>query len=236
MNGPVTLLPLTGIPEAAPGDDVVELILTGLGHSGVELEDGDVVAVTHKLVSKAEGAVVAIDGDDSASYRRVVESEARRVLRRRGDLVIAETRHGFICANSGVDRSNVAAGTVITLPVDPDRSANRIRVKLERGSGVSLGVVVTDTFGRAWRSGLVDIAIGVSGLAAILDLRGTPDSFGRTLEVTEIAIADEIAAAADLVMGKATGIPCAVVRGLDVVPGDGRGADLIRDAADDLFR
>jgi coenzyme F420-0:L-glutamate ligase/coenzyme F420-1:gamma-L-glutamate ligase len=236
VTGPVTLLPVTGIPQAEPGDDIVELILIGLGHGAVRLEDGDVLAVTHKLVSKVEGAVVAVDEDDPASYREVVEAEAIRVLRRRGDLVIAETRHGLVCANAGVDRSNVAAGSVVTLPVDPDSSAHRIRVRLERASGVRLGVVITDTFGRAWRRGLVDVAIGISGLASILDLRGATDSYGRTLEVTEIAIADEVAAAADLVMGKATGVPCAVVRGLSVVPGTGRAADLIRDVEEDLFR
>ncbi len=236
MTGTVTVMPVAGIPEASPGDDVAALVLGGLEHSGIELAQGDVVVLTHKLVSKAEGAVVEVAEEDPAAYRTVVEAEARRVLRRRGDLVIAETTHGFVCANAGVDRSNVRAGSVVTLPVDPDRSAHRIRVKLERDSAVGIGVVITDTFGRAWRSGLVDVAIGVSGLTAVIDLRGTTDAFGRTLEVTEIAIADEIAAAADLVMGKANGIPCAVVRGLDVVPGDGRGTDLVRNVEDDLFR
>ncbi len=236
VTGPVTLIPVAGIAEAEPGDDIASLVLEGLAHSEIDLERGDVVVVTHKLVSKAEGAIVSVDEEKPAAYRKVVESEAKRVLRRRGDLVIAETSHGLICANAGVDRSNVAPGSVVTLPADPDRSAHRVRVRLERESGVDLGLVITDTFGRAWRTGLVDVAIGVSGLTAVLDLRGTTDTFGRTLEVTEIAIADEIAAAADLVMGKATGIPCVVVRGLDVVPGDGRGTDLIRNVEDDLFR
>jgi coenzyme F420-0:L-glutamate ligase/coenzyme F420-1:gamma-L-glutamate ligase len=160
--------------------------------------------------------------------------QAAAILRRRGDLVITETRHGFVCANAGVDRSNAAPGTAVLLPEDPDKSAHSLRMKLQRLSGARVGVIISDTFGRAWRHGLVDVAIGVSGVAAVLDLRGTTDAMGRMMEVTEVAVADEIAAAADLAMGKAASIPVAIVRGLPL--GDGRGRDLVRDPGDDLFR
>ena len=157
-------------------------------------------------------------------------------MRKRGNLIIAETKHGFICANAGIDRSNAKPGTMILLPEDPDSSAHQIRTRLEKRFDVRLGVVISDTFGRPWRKGLTDVAIGVSGLAPILDLRGTADWSGRELEVTEVAVADELAAAADLVMGKASGIPAALVRGYAGPFGDGRGADLVRHPSDDLFR
>lgn len=230
----ISILPVAGIGEVDRSTDLAAAILRGLHASAIELADGDVVVVTHKVVSKAEGAVAEI-GDDERVYRSVVEGQAAAVVRRRGDLVIAKTAHGFICANAGVDRSNAAPGTAVLLPVDPDRSAHTIRMQLERSTGRRLAVVVTDTFGRPWRRGLVDVAIGVSGIPAILDLKGTQDMQGRTLEVTEVAVVDEIAAAADLVMGKATGIPVAVVRGLDL-SGDGRATDLVRSPEEDLFR
>jgi coenzyme F420-0:L-glutamate ligase/coenzyme F420-1:gamma-L-glutamate ligase len=178
--------------------------------------------------------VVAITSD--ADYRAVVEGESAAIIRRRGDLVIAQTRHGYVCANAGVDRSNVSEGHAVLLPERPDRSADTIRMAIEAETGVRIAVVVTDTFGRPWRRGLTDVAIGVSGIPAILDLRGTRDATGRVLDVTEIAIVDEIAAAADLVMGKALEIPAAIVRGLGLAPGDGRAADLVRPAEEDLFR
>jgi coenzyme F420-0:L-glutamate ligase/coenzyme F420-1:gamma-L-glutamate ligase len=195
-----------------------------------------VLVVTHKVVSKAEGRVVAIEGDEEQFKRALVESEASSIVRRRGDLIIAETEHGFICANAGVDRSNADPGTMIMLPEDPDRSAHRIRLRLERRFGVDIPVIISDTFGRPWRRGLTDVAIGVSGLSAIVDLRGSTDWTGRELEVTEIAVADELASAADLVMGKASGIPAALVRGYEGPRGEGRGADLVRPANEDLFR
>jgi coenzyme F420-0:L-glutamate ligase/coenzyme F420-1:gamma-L-glutamate ligase len=201
--------------------------------SGFGIVDRDVIVITHKIVSKAVGQIREIP--DEATYRALVESEAVRIVRRRGDLVIAQTRHGFICANGAVDRSNVESGYAILLPVDPDRSAHRIRTLIERATGTSIGVVITDTFGRPWRRGLTDVAIGISGLPSLVDLRGTTDTHGNLLEVTEIAAVDEIASAADLVMGKATGIPAAVIRGLDL-KGDGRVADLIRPPGEDLFR
>jgi coenzyme F420-0:L-glutamate ligase/coenzyme F420-1:gamma-L-glutamate ligase len=224
----IEIVGVGGLPEIAPGDDIAAMI-----SSAIELRNGDIVVVTHKIVSKAEGAVARILTEEE--YRRLVIDEAASVIRRRGDLVIAETRHGFVCANAGVDRSNAAADTAVLLPRDPDRSAQAIRSRLERSSGARLGVIITDTFGRAWRRGLVDVAIGVAGVEAVLDLRGTPDATGRLMEVTEIAVADEIASAADLVMGKASAVPVAVVRGLELL-GNGRGSDLVRSPVEDLFR
>lgn len=229
----LSIFPVVGIGEVQPNDDLAAMLCDAIESSGEELEDGDVLVVTHKVVSKQEGQIVAIP--DEESYRELVESESVRIVRRRGDLVIAQTRHGFICANAAVDRSNVAQGHAILLPKDPDRSAHRLRTLIERRSGAAIGVVITDTFGRPWRRGLVDIAIGVSGVEAITDLKGTRDTHGNQLNVTEIATVDEIAAAADLVMGKATAIPAAVVRGLDAA-GSGRASDLVRPPEEDLFR
>ena len=230
----LTVIPVTGIGEIAPGDDLAAIVLDAATRSGVTLIDGDVVVVTHKVVSKAEGRMVAAPTDED--YRAVALAEATEVLRRRGSMIIAVTRHGFVCANAGVDRSNVPGDAVVLLPVDPDRSAHTLRVRWERATGARLAVVVSDTFGRPWRRGLTDVAIGVSGIDPILDLKGAPDATGRVLEVTEIAVVDEIAAAADLVMGKAGGIPVAVVRGLAWVRGDGRAVDLVRPTAEDFFR
>jgi coenzyme F420-0:L-glutamate ligase len=229
----VTIFPIEGIGEIHPGDDLADMIVESALTAGVGISDRDVVVITHKVVSKAEGQIRTIP--DEATYRALVESEAVRIVRRRGDLVIAQTRHGFICANGAVDRSNVESGHAILLPVDPDRSAHRIRTLIERATNTSIGVVITDTFGRPWRRGLTDVAIGISGLPSLVDLKGTTDTHGNMLEVTEIAAVDEIASAADLVMGKATGIPAAIVRGLDL-EGNGRVADLIRPPGEDLFR
>jgi coenzyme F420-0:L-glutamate ligase/coenzyme F420-1:gamma-L-glutamate ligase len=225
--------PVMGIGEIEPGDDLAGLIVEAVTADGWTLKDKDIIVVTHKVVSKQEGRIAEIP--DEATYKALVESEAVRIVRRRGDLVIAQTRHGFICANAAVDRSNVARGFAVLLPVDPDRSAHRLRTLIERATGVTVGVIITDTFGRPWRRGLVDVAIGVSGVPAIVDLRGTTDAHGNELNVTEVAVVDEIAAAADLVMGKATQIPVAVVRGLDL-EGSGRATDLVRPADEDLFR
>lgn len=216
------------------GDDVADALAPALAEIGPSA--GDVLVVTHKIVSKAEGAVRRITGDEEAFKRALVEEVATSIVRRRGDLIIAETRHGFVCANAGVDRSNAEPGTMILLPDDPDRSAHRIRRKLEQRFRLDLPVIISDTFGRAWRIGLTDIAIGVSGLLPIHDLIGSLDWSGRELEVTEIAVADELAAAADLVMGKASGIPAALIRGYDGPRGEGRGSDLIRPIDEDLFR
>ncbi len=231
----VQLIPIDGIGEVVKGDSLAATILEAVGIGRSTLQDRDVLVVTHKIVSKAEGAVVTgVDSD--ADYRRIVEQQAVSVVRRRGDLIIAETRHGFVCANAGVDRSNVAPGTIVLLPEDPDRSAHKLRTRLERATGLQLGVIITDTFGRAWRRGVVDFAIGISGVPAIIDHRGQKDMHGRIMEVTEVGVADEIAAAADLVMGKADGVPVAIVRGLDLSAPPGRGSDLVRAPEEDLFR
>ena len=233
MSGGMSVFPIEGVPAVRRGDDVAGLLLDAVATNHRSLEDDDIIVITHKIVSKAEGRVVQIAHEDA--YRRLVEEEAASVIRRRGDLVIARTRHGYICANAGVDRSNTEPGTAILLPIDPDRSAHRLRMLLERRSERQLGVIISDTFGRPWRRGLVDVAIGISGLPAILDLRGSKDGWGRPLDVTEPAVADELAAAADLVMGKAARIPAAIIRGL-TLRGAGRAVDMVRPAAEDLFR
>lgn len=231
----VTVLPIEGIGEARRGDDVATLIGDAVDGQH-NLDDRDIVVVTHKLISKAEGQVVELADDGPDAHRHLVEQEAVRIIRRRGPLVIAQTRHGFICANAGVDRSNAGPARAVLLPEDPDKSANRIRLRLQQRFGVSIAVIVTDTFGRAWRRGLVDVAIGVAGMEPIEDLRGQTDTFGKVLEVSEVAIVDEIAAAADLVMGKATAIPAAIVRGVSWKPSDAGIRPLLRPADEDLFR
>lgn len=229
----VRVFGVEGIPEVSAGDDLAGMIVAAIAAHRERVVDRDIVVITHKVVSKQEGRVVEVL--DEETYRSLVLDEASAIVRRRGDLVIAQTRHGFICANAAVDRSNVAAGFAVLLPLDPDRSAHRLRTLIERATGASISVVITDTFGRPWRRGLVDVAIGVSGLPAVVDLRGTTDTFGNVLNVTEVAVIDEIAAAADLVMGKATAVPVAIVRGLDL-EGNGRATDLVRPPDEDLFR
>jgi coenzyme F420-0:L-glutamate ligase/coenzyme F420-1:gamma-L-glutamate ligase len=231
--GTLTVVPVTGLGEIRPGDDLATLI-AGL----VALLDGDVVVVTQKIVSKAEGRMVRIDPDDPDDRMRIIESQSVRVLRRRGDLVISETRHGFICANAGVDLSNVERGWAALLPEDSDRSARRIRDGLRAATGRAVAVVVSDTFGRAWRKGVVDVAIGCAGLAAVVDLRGTADAMGRDLVATEVCVADEVASAAELVMGKASSVPVAVVRGIDSawLRRGSVAEEILRPPAEDLFR
>jgi coenzyme F420-0:L-glutamate ligase / coenzyme F420-1:gamma-L-glutamate ligase len=231
------IIPVRGIPEVKAGDEVASLIADASDAQGTPVASGDCVVVTQKVVSKAEDRLVELDGDDLEARRRLVESESTRVLRRRGDLTISETRHGFVCANAGVDLSNVESGYAALLPVDPDRSARHLRDAFKGRHDVDVAVVISDTFGRAWRLGLTDVAIGVAGLVAVLDLRGERDATGRELQVTEIALADEVAGAAELVMGKASGIPAAIVRGLEPAwLGEGSARDLVRAPADDLFR
>ena len=242
--GALTVLPVTGIGEVRPGDDLAGVLEAALRAPGADgspvpwVVDGDVVVVTQKVVSKAEGRIVVIDPDDPGAKRALVESESVRVLRRRGDLLITETRHGFVCANAGVDLSNVDAGRAALLPVDPDRSARRLREALGHRLGVDLAVVVSDTFGRTWRNGVTDVAIGIAGLAGVVDLRGTPDATGRVLEATEVCVADEVAGAAELVMGKSLGVPAAVVRGVDRawLRRSSVADEIVRDPTGDLFR
>jgi coenzyme F420-0:L-glutamate ligase / coenzyme F420-1:gamma-L-glutamate ligase len=226
--------PVVGVGEVRPGDDLSRL----LAKAAPDLVDGDVLVVTQKVVSKAEAQLVPIDPNDPASKARIVEAESVRILRRRGELVISETRHGFVCANAGVDLSNVEDGWAALLPEDPDRSARRLRDGLRGRLGVTVAVIISDTFGRVWRRGLTDVAIGCAGIRAVVDLRGTPDAMGRDLAVTEVCVVDELAAAAELVMGKSSGIYAAVVRGVDPT-WLGRGevrADVVRPPVEDLFR
>ena len=233
----LSIIPIAGIGEIRPGDELAAFVARAASEQGDALRDGDCLVVTQKVVSKAENRLVPLDPDDLDARRALVESESVRVVRRRGDLIISETRHGFVCANAGVDLSNVEHGWAALLPVDADRSAKHIRDALRARAGIEVAVVVSDTFGRPWRRGLTDVAIGVSGLAAVLDLRDTADALGRVLHVTEVAIADEVAAAAELVMGKANGVPAAIVRGLD--PSwrrEGSVRELVRPPHEDLFR
>jgi coenzyme F420-0:L-glutamate ligase/coenzyme F420-1:gamma-L-glutamate ligase len=228
MTSRLEIWAVEGIGEVSEGDDLAELIAAAAD----DLRDGDVVVVTSKVVSKAEGRLVAGDRESA------IDAETVRLVAQRGATRIVETRHGFVLAAAGVDASNVPTGTVALLPEDPDRSAGRIRAGLRRRRGVTVGVIVTDTFGRPWRDGLTDVAIGAAGISAVDDHRGRVDAHGNPLEMTVTAVIDELAAAADLVKGKLSGSPVAIVRGLvyDVDP-DGRGARaLVRPAAEDMFR
>ena len=226
--------PVEGVGEVRPGDDLATL----LAEAAPALADGDVLVVTQKVVSKAEAQLVPIDPGDPDSKARIVDGESVRVLRRRGELVISETRHGFVCANAGVDLSNVEDGWAALLPEDPDRSARRLRDGLRVRLGVHVAVIISDTFGRVWRRGLTDVAIGCAGIRAVVDLRGTADALGRELAVTEVCVVDELAGAAELVMGKSSGICAAIVRGVDPAwlgRGEVRG-EVVRPAHEDLFR
>lgn len=220
---------LEGIPEVKKGDDLAGLIAAAAPAGG--FLDGDVVVVAHKVVSKAEGRVV-----EGTTRAAAIEVESARVLRRSGELVISETRHGFVCANAGVDASNVAPGALCLLPVDPDLSARRLRAGLRRLSGAEVAVIVSDTFGRAWRKGQTNVAIGVAGIEPFVDYRGLGDSFGNELSATVICAADELAGAAELVMGKSSGRAAALIRGAPVLRGRGAAAAIVRPVDEDLFR
>jgi coenzyme F420-0:L-glutamate ligase/coenzyme F420-1:gamma-L-glutamate ligase len=247
VSGEVRVIPLLGIPELEEGDDLAALLAEAAERVG-DLEPGDVLVVAQKAVSKVEGRVVHLDGiepsaracelagNEDARRFEIILRESRNVLRARPPLVIAETRHGFVCASAGVDASNAKGpDTLVLLPLDPDDSARRLREGIRELAGLDVGVVVSDSFGRAWRRGTTDVALGVAGITPLLDLKGQRDSVGYELHGTEIAVADEIAGAAELVMGKTNGIPAAVVRGIHVA-GDGRGADLVMPRDRDLFR
>jgi len=233
----LSIIPVAGIPEIAAGDELAVLIADAACAQETPLQDGDCLVVTQKIVSKAENRLVRLDPEDRAARAALVESESVRIVRRRGDLIISETKHGFVCANAGIDLSNVEDGWAALLPVDGDRSAKHVRDALQARAGVDVAVIISDTFGRPWRQGLTDVAIGVSGIAAVVDLRDTPDALGRNLMVTEVAIADEIASAAELVMGKAAAVPVAIVRGLNAEWfRDGTIREMIRPSSEDLFR
>jgi len=229
---------VTGIGEISPGVQLGDVIADACAEPpNGPLQDRDVLVVTQKVVSKAEGRLVDVDPNDPLSHKAIVEAEAVRIVRRRGDLIITETSHGFVCANSGVDLSNVERGQAALLPLDSDRSARRIRDIVRARLGVEVGVIVSDTFGRPWRRGLTDVAIGVAGIAAVVDLRGTADALGRIMQVTEVAVADELASAAELVRGKSNGVPVAVVRGADTEWfRDASINEIVRPASEDLFR
>ncbi len=244
----VSVIPLEGLPELEPEDDL-GLLLHGAATAVGGLADGDVVVVAQKAVSKVEGRVVSIDGvepsgravalagpDGDPRHVEVILRESAEVVRSRPPLVIAETRHGFVCASAGVDASNTPGDDVLVLlPLDPDESARRLRVRLRQLSGTDVGVIVSDSFGRAWRQGTTDVALGVAGIAPLRDLRGTSDARGYELKTTQIAVADELAGAAELVMGKSRGVPAAIVRGVDV-RGDGSASELVMPRERDLFR
>ncbi|MBF6411821.1 coenzyme F420-0:L-glutamate ligase [Nocardia cyriacigeorgica] len=232
--GELRLLPITGLPEFRPGDDLAEHIAA----NAPWLADGDVLVVTSKIVAKAEGRIVAapLDPEERDTVRRVlVDQEAVRVLARKGRTLITENRLGIVQAASGVDGSNVEQGELVLLPVDPDASAKALRSALAERLGVEVAVVITDTMGRAWRNGQIDAAIGASGLRVLHDYAGAVDGQGNELHVTQVAIADELAAAADLVKGKLGGVPVAVVRGLPITDDASSAADLVRRGTDDLF-
>ncbi|MEU3504312.1 coenzyme F420-0:L-glutamate ligase [Streptomyces hundungensis] len=216
-----------GLPEVGAGDDLAKLIAA----AEPGLADGDILLVTSKIVSKAEGRIT-----EAADREAAIDAETVRVVARRGTLRIVENRQGLIMAAAGVDASNTPAGTVLLLPEDPDASAAAIRAGLRAALGVEVGVIVTDTFGRPWRNGLTDVAIGASGVRVLDDLRGGTDGHGNPLSATVISLADELAAAGDLVKGKAGGFPVAVVRGLGHLAGDGSAREMVRAAADDMFR
>jgi coenzyme F420-0:L-glutamate ligase/coenzyme F420-1:gamma-L-glutamate ligase len=241
---------VAGIAEVRPGDDVARLIADAAAAQGTPLATHDVVVVGQKVISKAEGRIVRLsDVEPAPATRRMAESlgrdprllevilrESRRVVRMDKGVVITETHHGWICANAGVDQSNVDLDTVALLPEDPDRSARALRERLQVLTGAEVSIVVSDTFGRPWREGLTNVAIGLAGMAALRDYVGVPDSAGRPLQATILAVADELASAAEIVMGKLDRIPAAIVRGLRLEPGDRGSKPLLREPARDLFR
>jgi coenzyme F420-0:L-glutamate ligase/coenzyme F420-1:gamma-L-glutamate ligase len=246
----IRIIGLTSLPEIQPGCRLGEAIVDACVRENVKLEDGDVVVVTHKIVSKAEGRMVRLDDVQPSQFARrvarhlrkdprilqLVLDESRRIVRMARGIVIAETRHGFICANAGVDQSNSRAGYAVLLPVDPDRSARRIRDEIRRRANVDVAVIISDTFGRPWRVGQVDVAIGVAGMEPLLDYRGMKDPSGYELRITTPAVADEAASAAELVMGKLDRIPVAIIKGMRYTRGESSARKLIRRASQDLFR
>jgi coenzyme F420-0:L-glutamate ligase / coenzyme F420-1:gamma-L-glutamate ligase len=249
VTAAIEIFPLPGLAEIAPGDDLARLIAEALAARAFRVVSGDIFVVAQKIVSKSEGRIVRLD-TVAASERslawagewgkdaRVVElvfREARRIVRMERGILIAETRHGFVCANAGIDLSNAEEGTAILLPHDPDASARLLRSELARRLGATIGVIVSDTFGRPWREGLVNVALGVAGISPLIDYRGKPDANGKPLQATIIAQADELASAAELVMGKSDRVPVAIVRGV-AAAGAGSGRDLIRPVEKDLFR
>ncbi len=247
----VRIVPLRGIGEVLPGADLSGLIAAALDRQGFALEQGDILVVTQKIVSKAEGRLVdlsdvapspfartlAAQGRKDAAYYEVVLRESRRIVKMQNGVLITETWHGLVCANAGVDESNVpGAHMVALLPADPDRSAAELRAALQAWAGVPLAVVISDSFGRPWRMGQVNVAIGAAGLEPLVSYEGVPDPYGFSMQASELAVADELASAAELVMGKTEGVPVAVVRGYAFLPVESDARKLLRDARFDLFR
>ncbi|HLG13355.1 MAG TPA: coenzyme F420-0:L-glutamate ligase [Blastocatellia bacterium] len=250
MTSEIIIIPVPGMPEVVEGDEVAALTIAALRAANIVCVDRDVLVIAQKIVSKSEGRIVLLDsvapslrarewaqayGKD-ARVVEVVLRQSRRIVRMERGVIICETEHGFVCANAGVDASNAAEGTVVLLPEDPDASARRIRLAMERGLGLRFAVIVADTFGRPWREGLVNVGLGVSGLAPLTDYRGRRDWHGRLLSSTVIALADELASAAEIVMGKSAGVPVAIIRGVKFEAAEGSGRDMIRPAENDLFR
>jgi coenzyme F420-0:L-glutamate ligase / coenzyme F420-1:gamma-L-glutamate ligase len=247
---PIQIVPLTGLPEIVPGADLAQLLVKAVRRQRLFLKPGDIFVVAQKIVSKAEGRIVRLDSIKpseraerwAAEYQkdpRVIEivlREASSIVRMERGILIVRTHHGFVCANAGVDVSNVPAGTASLLPEDSDRSARSLQQQLTRTFGVHLAVIISDTFGRAWREGLVNVALGLAGIAPLVDYRGLHDMHGKTLRASVIALADELAAASGLVMGKLNRIPAAVLQGVSLPKGTGDGLDLIRPIEKDLFR
>lgn len=247
----IQLIPLRGAPEAQPGADIAAMVMETAASSGVRLRAGDILVVTQKVISKAEGLLVDLrtvePSDLALRYAQqwgrdprqveVVLRESARIVRMDRGLIIAQTRHGFVCANAGVDASNVAGDDVVCLlPRDPDASAERLRAELTQRAGAQLAIIISDSFGRPWRQGIVNVALGVAGMAPLADYRGQPDDFGRVMNSSVMAIADEIASAAELATGKVDRTPFVVVRGYPYQPATGSGAQLLMDPAADLFR
>jgi coenzyme F420-0:L-glutamate ligase / coenzyme F420-1:gamma-L-glutamate ligase len=245
------IIPIHGIGEVHPGDDLAAIILLALARQGEALMPDDIVVVTQKIVSKAEGQLIdpatiepsafaqeiAQQSRKDARHYEVVLRQSRRIVRMDRGVLIAETKHGLICANAGVDESNVGGGHLLTLlPEDPDASAAGLRAAFAERAGVRVAVIISDTFGRPWRMGQVNFAIGLAGMAALRDYVGQRDPYGYELHVSVIAVADELASAAELVMGKIDRVPVALIRGFDYTPAEGTARSLIRDAASDLFR
>jgi coenzyme F420-0:L-glutamate ligase/coenzyme F420-1:gamma-L-glutamate ligase len=246
----IQIIGLAGIGEVEAGDDLGQLILEGARHCGLKILDKDIIVIAQKVVSKAEGRAVRLETITPSEVARewarrydkdprmveVVLGESRRIVRMERGIIIAETRHGFICANAGVDASNVAEDVVTLLPEDPDRSARQIKERIERDTGARVAVIISDTFGRPWREGITNVAIGLAGIAPLVDYRGRIDSHGRPLRVTIIAVADELASAAELVMRKTAGVPVAIIRGFDYDARTASSRELVRPPENDLFR
>lgn len=247
----IAIIPIPDIPPIHPGDDLPSLLLDAIDQAKVGLKSGDLLVICQKIVSKAEGAVLDLKTVEPSAFAHqiaamwekdprmveVVLRESSRIIRMKDGVVITETKQGWVCANAGVDESNsLGDDIVIMLPKDPDTSARNIRITIQERRGITLGVIITDTFGRPWRDGLVEFALGVSGFEPLLDLRGTQDLQGRELHHTVVAVADELAAAAGLVMEKGSGVPAVIIRGYRYIPAEGDGKKLLRPAQADLFR